>query len=303
MAAANNKQAVMAKTGDTNIAKSNPKKDMEFYIGKYQPEIAKALPSVLTPERFTRIAITAIAKNPQLAASTPASFIGAMLQAAQLGLEVNTQLGQAYLIPFKNGQTGEQETQFQLGYKGLIELAHRSGEIKEIYAEAVYPADEFSYSLGLDRALNHVPAMDHGDEEPIYYYAVWKLVNGGFGFVVMSKSDIISHAKKYSQAYKTSFSPWKSNFDAMAKKTVIKQALKYAPIKVEFVRQMAADETVKTEIGADMLDVEGERLILDDANYEVIDEATGEVTETSEDNALGPDLAEVERKLAGVAVQ
>ena len=279
--AADNKSAVLAKAGNTA---QTEKKDMKHWIKAYQPEIAKALPSVITPERFERMALTAIAKNEKLAASTPASFIGAMLQAAQLGLEPNSPLGQAYLIPFYNSSSKCQEAQFQIGYKGLIELAYRSGEITEIYAEAVYPSDTFEYNLGLKRDLKHIPAMDHGAEEPTYYYAVWKLVNGGFGFAVMSRSDIVSHAKRYSQAYGTQYTPWKTNFDAMAKKTVIKQALKYAPIKVEFVRQLAADETVKTEISADMMDIEGERLVLDDVGFEVIDDETGEIVEPSSDD-------------------
>ena len=298
-----NKDKVMAAV-QTAGAKDTERKDMKYWVVKYQPEIAKALPSVITPERFERMALTAIAKNSKLAEATPGSFIGAMLQAAQLGLEPNTPLGQAYLIPFYNGKTKQQEVQFQLGYKGLIELAYRSGEIREIYAEAVYPSDTFEYHLGLARDLRHIPALDHGSEEPIYYYAVWKLVNGGFGFAVMSMAEVKSHVQRYSEAAKKGYSPWQDNFDSMAKKTVIKQALKYAPIKVEFVRQLTADETVKTEIASDMLDVEGERLILDDVDFEVVDEETGEVAQPSKDSekneggTLTPDqLAEVERSL------
>ena len=299
--AQDNKAAVMAKAGVNAPAKAGEAKDMKYWVAKYQPELAKALPSVITPERFERMALTAIAKNDKLAASTPASFIGAMLQAAQLGLEPNTPLGQAYLIPFFNGKTKQQETQFQLGYKGLIELAYRSGEIKEIYAEAVYPSDSFEYNLGLDRDLRHVPAMDHGDEQPVYYYAVWKLVNGGFGFAVMSRGDIESHAKKYSQAYATASSPWRTNFDAMAKKTVIKQALKYAPIKVEFVRQLAADETVKTEIAPDMMDVEGSRLILDDGAFEVVDDETGEIIDGSKNIGAAEGMGKPDTDIAAGA--
>ena len=100
------------------------------------PEIKKALPSVMTPERFTRIALSALNNTPQLQACTPMSFLAALLNAAQLGLEPNTPLGQAYLIPYKNH--GRLECQFQIGYKGLIDLAYRNGQMQMIHAQAVY---------------------------------------------------------------------------------------------------------------------------------------------------------------------
>lgn len=114
---------------------------MQDYIKKMQGEIAKALPSVLTPERFTRITLSALSTNAKLAETTPKSFLGAMMTAAQLGLEPNTPLGQAYLIPFRNH--GVLECQFQLGYKGLIDLAYRSGDVSTIQAHTVYANDEF----------------------------------------------------------------------------------------------------------------------------------------------------------------
>ena len=146
----NNPQAVIAKK------KEEPKTMMQWIKG-YEGQIAKALPSVMTPERFSRIAMTAVTKSPTLGRCTPGSFMGALLTAAQLGLEPNTPLGQAYLIPYKN--KGVLECQFQLGYRGLIGLAHRSGELRSIEAHIVYENDEFEYELGLEPKLKHVPAM------------------------------------------------------------------------------------------------------------------------------------------------
>ena len=98
---------------------------LQHYIKQMEKEVKKALPSVMTPERFTRIVLSALSTNPKLAETTPQSFLGAMMTAAQLGVEPNTPLGQAYLIPYRN--KGVMECQFQLGYKGLIDLAYRSG--------------------------------------------------------------------------------------------------------------------------------------------------------------------------------
>lgn len=112
-----------------------------------EPEIKRALPAILTPERFTRMALSAVNNTPELANCTPMSFIAALMNAAQLGLEPNTPLGQAYLIPYKN--KGTLECQFQLGYKGLIDLAYRTGQIQIIQAQAVREFDYLNISMVL----------------------------------------------------------------------------------------------------------------------------------------------------------
>ena len=106
------KDALEKKATDTQVAAP---KNIKQWITAMQPQIEKALPSVITPERFTRMALTAVSMNPELGACTPESFCGAMMQAAQLGLEPNTPLGQAYLIPYNNSRKGTKEAQFQLG--------------------------------------------------------------------------------------------------------------------------------------------------------------------------------------------
>lgn len=244
---------------------------MQQYIKQMEGEIKKALPSVITPERFTRIVLSALSTNPKLAETTPQSFLGAMMTAAQLGLEPNTPLGQAYLIPFRNH--GVMECQFQLGYKGLIDLAYRSGEVSVIQAQVVYENDEFSYAFGLEPSLKHIPTTgDRG--KPSHVYAVFRTKDGGYGFEVMSMDDVRAHAKKFSKAYGNG--PWQTNFEEMAKKTVLKKVLKYAPLKSDFVRGVAQDETVKTDISEDMYSVPS--MVID---YEV-DEETGEVIDLSE---------------------
>lgn len=241
-----------AKANNTAVTENKQPKNMKDWIMAMKPQIEAALPSVITTERFTRMALTAVSSNPKLANCTPKSFMGALMNAAQLGLEPNTPLGQAYLIPYKN--KGVDEVQFQIGYKGLVELAHRSGEFKNIEARVVYENDEFEYEYGLEPKLVHRPAKSNRGK-PIYYYAVFTLVNGGFGFEVMSKEDIDIHKNKYSQAAGSKYSPWNTAYDSMAKKTALKQVLKYAPIKTEFARKINEDETIKSEISSDMGDI------------------------------------------------
>ncbi|MEE1357657.1 MAG: recombinase RecT, partial [Clostridia bacterium] len=220
-----------------------------------------------------RMVLSAISVNPKLAQCTPSSFLGAMMSAAQLGLEPNTPLGQAYLIPYKN--RGVDEVQFQIGYKGLIDLAYRSGEVELVQAHIVYENDDFTLEYGLEPKLVHKPA-DRDRGEPIKVYAMFKTKSGGYGFDVMSMDEVRRHAEKYSQAYKSGFSPWKSNFEEMAKKTVLKRVLKYAPLKSDFVRAVVQDESIKNEISEDMYSVQNENVF--EAEYTEVNTETGEVS-------------------------
>jgi len=262
-------------------AAAGGRQSMQQYIKQMEGEIAKALPSVITPERFTRIVLSALSTNKKLQETTPQSFLGAMMTAAQLGVEPNTPLGQAYLIPYRN--KGVLECQFQLGYKGLIDLAYRSGEVSVIQAHTVYANDEFEYSFGLEPTLHHVPALsDRGD--PIAFYAMFRTKDGGYGFEVMSMDDMRQHARRYSKSYESG--PWQTSFEEMAKKTVLKRVLKYAPLKSDFVRQVAQDETIKTQISADMYEVPAEDVEI--VSAVTVDETTGEVLDAEPVSEYAP---------------
>ena len=256
-------------------AKKKAPKSIQDYIDVMKPAIQAALPSVMTPERFSRITLSALSANPKLKECTPQSFLGAMMTAAQLGLEPNTPLGQAYLIPFR--KHGLMECQFQLGYKGLIDLAYRSGEVSIIQAHTVYENDDFQYELGLDPKLRHVPAKSNRGK-PVAYYAMFKTKDDGYGFQVMSADEVNEHARKFSKSFEDG--PWQTNLDEMAKKTVLKKVLKYAPLKSDFARGVAQDETTKVDISADMADIP------DMTEYVDVDPETGEViTQEATENA------------------
>lgn len=261
--------------------KKRPQSIMQW-VQVMKPQIAKALPSVITPERFTRIAMTAVSSNPKLAECTPQSFCGALMQAAQLGLEPNTPLGQAYLIPYRNH--GTMEASFQIGYQGLIALAHRSGEFKNITAHEVCQNDECEYEYGLEPKLTHKPALQ--DRGPVIaYYAVYTLTNGGYEFLVMSKEDVEKHARRFSKSFNNG--PWQTNFDEMAKKTAIKALLKYAPISTEFARKTVSDEaTINAVPGDNGMELRQEDFV-DVAEVDV------KVTDTSDEAEINPETGEV----------
>lgn len=205
-----------------------------------QKEISKALPAAvkasMSPERFARIAISAIQKTPKLAETSPQSFMISLMQAAQLGLEPNSPLGQAYLIPYGN------ETTFQIGYKGLLALAYRNPGVAVIQARTVYENDEFSVEYGLHEDIKHKPTLgERGD--PIGYYAFYRMKDGSGSFCFMSRPEMEDFRRQYTKANRPD-TPWNTAFDAMAKKTVIKRLLKYAPIGGDLQAAIAADETV-----------------------------------------------------------
>lgn len=248
---------------------------MEHMLTLMATEIKRALPENIKSERFQRIALTAFNGNPKLQECNPTSFLAAMMQSAQLGLEPNTPLGQAYLIPFKDGKSQEMRVQFQIGYKGLLDLANRTREYKAIYCHTVHENDEFDISYGLDQKLIHKPYLEGDRGQAIGYYAVYKLINGGEGFSYMTKEEILNHAQKFSKTFK--FGPWQTDFDAMAKKTVLKQALKYAPLATELQQATAIDEktvndeAVKTKSEDKFIEVDWADVT------ETVNEETGEI--------------------------
>ncbi|MEL3905533.1 MAG: recombinase RecT [Treponema sp.] len=199
-----------------------------------------ALPKHITPDRMVRIAMTAVTKNPLLAKCTLESFFGSLLTAAQLGLEVNTPLGEAYLIPYYNTKKQVYECQFQLGYQGALSLAYRSGQFRRIKAVVVHEGDDFAYCYGINPELKHI---QNGDEEktPTHVYALYELKNGGYDFEVWDWKRVEAHAKKYSKSYNDSRSSWQTAPEEMAKKTVLTKLLKYAPRSIELFGAIQKD--------------------------------------------------------------
>lgn len=241
-------------------------------------QFATALPKHINSDRFVRIAITTIRQNPKLAQCNQESLLGALMVSAQLGLEPGV-LGQCYLIPYGR------ECQFQIGYKGMIELLRRSGQLKDIYAYSVYENDEFEMTYGLDRDLKHKPNLQNKGNF-IGCYCVAVLKDDARAFEYMTKEEIEAHGKKFSKTYGNG--PWKTDFEAMAHKTVVKKMLKWLPVSVEFLEMANKDE--KTFKVADEKTGETEEIIVLEDGM-VVNGETGEVIEEPKDN--GKDMDKV----------
>lgn len=252
------KAALAEKAAGQTNKPMTPEQTIRHYLQKMAPEIKRALPKHLDADRLTRIALTTIRQTPKLLDCNIQSLLAAVMQSAQLGLEPNI-LGQAYIIPYGK------EAQFIIGYRGMIDLARRSGHIESIYAHPVYDQDEFDYEYGLNPKLRHKPAM--GDRGKfIGAYGVAKFKDGGYHFEFMPKSEI---DKRRDRSKAKNSGPWVTDYEEMACKTVIRHMFKYLPISVEIMKQVEhTDETVKTEIAPDMTEV---------PNIIEVDYETGEV--------------------------
>ena len=266
------KNSLTVNNGTTAVAEKKSKTIFDV-IQAGAKQFATALPKHINSERFVRIAITTIRQNPKLAQCSQESLLGALMVSAQLGLEPGT-LGQCYLIPFENKKAGTVECQFQIGYKGLIELLRRSGQLSDIYSYTVYENDDFNIEYGLSRTLTHKPNFDERGEIK-GFYAVAILKDGAKAFEYMTKDEVIHHEEKYRKgSYKNDV--WNKNFEEMAQKTVVKKLLKWLPVSVEFLEMAAKDE--KTFKVADERTGETEEIIVLDDGM-VVNEETGEVVE------------------------
>lgn len=227
---------------------------IQTLVQSMKEQFKRALPKHLDEDRMVRLLLTTLSKNPKLRNANQTSFLASSMEAAQLGLEPNTSLGECFIIPYENKKTKEVMAEFQIGYKGILKLAHNTKQYKSIYAEPVYANDKFSYKLGLFKDLVHEPA-DIPEGPPTHYYAVYHLQNGGYDFKVISTGAIRAHAQKYSKSYSYSSSPWQTDFDSMALKTVLLAAMKFAPKSIEVARALEADGTTKLELSENMSDV------------------------------------------------
>jgi recombination protein RecT len=250
--AKNNGELLSKINGNASKAVAVPSDNIASYLQRddVKQQIALALPKHLTSDRLARVALTTIRLNPTLAECNTASLMAAIMQSAQLGLEPGL-LGHAYFVPFnrKIKQAGQpdrwvKDVQFIIGYRGLIDLARRSGAIVTIAADVIGSKDKFTYRKGFDEVLEHEPSyIDRGEIIAAYAYATTK--DGGRYAVVMNKQEIekIRRRSKAADA-----GPWVSDWEEMAKKTVLRRLSKYLPMSIEFA-QVDAEDSKKEAIG------------------------------------------------------
>lgn len=207
------------------------KQKLNDILGKNAPSFASSL-------------IQVVNQNAMLKEAEPNSIMSAAMMAATLKLPINNNLGFAYIIPFRNNKEKITEAQFQIGYKGFIQLAMRTGEFKHIAVTEVYEGQliEENPLTGYEFDWSVKPAQD---ALPVGYVAYFRLLNGFEATNYMSREQVQNHANRYSQSFKRNYGPWKDNFDGMAMKTVLKLLLsKFAPMSIEVHNAIEKDQSV-----------------------------------------------------------
>lgn len=258
------------------LAKQNIQ-SLHGLIKQQEKGIQSIAASHVNPKRLAKLVLACVSKTPALAQCTPTSVMRALMQCAELGLEPGSATGEAYLVPYKT------ECQLIPGYRGLISLAFRSGQIKSISAVTVHQGDTFEYERGLEPKLRHVPSMevDKSNSNMTHAYCVIQLMSGGVVYDVMTTKEInaIRGRSKASNS-----GPWVSDYLEMAKKTVVRRTIKYAPMSVEMARTLAIDDHVTGLVQSDGIDAY-------DVEFDDLDPETGEIIEKPESGGKAAEIA------------
>jgi recombination protein RecT len=260
-------------------------------IAPFRETFEKALPAIrsilpttiakyLTPERMVKIVLVAMNRNPGLLACTSDSILRCIMDSAELGLELGGPLGHAYLVPFRNSETGKTDAQLIVGYRGYITLARRSGEIQSVESHVIHKNDAFTVRWGTEPALTHVPTFEGEPGAPLGAYVIARFKDGGQHVELMTIAEI-NKIRARSKAGKSG--PWVTDYEEMCRKTVVRRAAKYWPISTELARAIEIDNTVDTGEGA-----------------LTFDPTTGELAETTAEPDNGKGVKALKAKLQTV---
>lgn len=227
----------------------SPAKQLQQVLHRSWDRIAAVMPREMNEQRLYQMFVSAINREPKLAECTVESVLSCFMRCTSLGLEPSNVngLGMAYILPYgnKNYRTGQSEATLIIGYKGMLTLARRSGDLKSIHAQAVYEGDEFEYwedehgqhfKFRANRNAEHDPAK----LTDVYVNA--QLTNGGFVFEHMTRAEVDAIMRR-SPSASAKATPWKTDYEAMALKTVIRRSFRYLPVSTEAQHAVTADES------------------------------------------------------------
>jgi recombination protein RecT len=253
-----------------NMSQSNNKLVLAHKQALSNPKVLQALNETipqtikkyLTPERLTRVMLSAISRSPTLAQCTPMSVLKSVMESASLGLEpVGGTLGRAYLVPYRNNKNGGQhEAQLIIGYRGLIELARRSGQILSIEAHIIHSNDDYQIEYGLESKLKHKPTLSKDPGDMVAVYAVATLSDGSKQFEIMTKTQVDA-IKDRSRAGRSG--PWVSDYNEMARKTVVRRLCKYLPMTIDMAKALDIENRAETGESTGIIDIDIQDLDLD----------------------------------------
>ena len=251
-------QLAQAAQGRT-LQKATPQDGIQRMLKHAWPRIEAVMPKHMSSERLFQLAVSTINQTPQLAECDSASLLSCVMKCSALGLEPSAVdgLGRAYILPYRNH--GRMQATFILGYKGIIDLARRSGQLVSIHAQAVYEGDSFDFWEDEEgQHFSFRPNRDavHAPQKLTDVYMTARLKDGGRVFEHMSKAEVDAIRKRSKAANK---GPWVTDYEAMALKTVIRRAARYLPMSTQAQEAVAADESTPdyTGVFSPIIDAEG----------------------------------------------
>lgn len=247
------------------ITKPKNINEMSQFLAARMSQIKSVVASNLTPEKMCRIALNELRTNKylmQAALNNPMSLVNSVIQASHLGLEIGGTLGQAYLVPFKG------EVKMMPGYRGLISLARRSGDISSINAEIAYEHDVFDLELGIQAKVKHKPKLDGDRGTPVLVYMVAHFKDGGYHFEWMTISDVMKVKARSASVKSGKESPWDTDESEMIKKTVIRRGWKYLPMSIEMQKAAIVDSAIEQDKN---IVIDGDSFVVDQETGEIID--------------------------------
>jgi recombination protein RecT len=294
--------------------KENPTPELALLktLEKLKPQLRDALPRSMDADRFARVVMTEVRKTPRLLECQPASFLAAVFTAAQIGLEIGSHLGEAFVVPFRNNRAGRTDATLIIGYKGLVKLMWESEQIASLSDVIVHAKDAIEYKQGDEESILHRPfvppvellaklstakvqmtdaekeALDPGPA--IAYYAIIETKGGGRRRAFMWASDAVRHRDAFARNATKEDSVWRTNFDAMALKTVIRRAAKLAPRSIEkpsLQQAIALDELAEAGVEQGLALPAGSEAVVQPSGLSLAAFATAE-TVSAEDDAKPP---------------
>ena len=232
-------RARAAATGGGVATRDDAPQSLAALIDRMKPEMSKALPGHLTPERFARLALTTLRRTPGLVRTTPESFLGAIMTCAQLGLEPGGPLNETYLVPYGK------ETQLIVGYQGLVKLFWQSPMAASIDSQVVYERDDFDYAYGSGAFLRHRPYRGpEGRGEVVAYWAQATLKNGAAPFVVLTPEE----CRDLRGGNTGPSGKIKDPQRWMERKTAIRQLVKMLPKSTELSAALEVDGGIRKDV-------------------------------------------------------
>lgn len=293
------------------VEKKSPEATLMGTLEKLKPQLKDALPRSMDADRFARIVMTEVRKNPKLLECAPASFLAAVFTAAQIGLEIGSHLGEAFVVPFRNNRKGAVEATLIIGYKGLVKLLWESEQVASLSDVMVRAKDVIEYRQGDEERIVHQPytppidllsklaegkeltkeqreALDAGPV--VAYYCIIETRGGGRRRAFMWRSDAERHKEQFARNADRDDSVWKTNFDAMAMKTVIRRAAKLAPRSIErpsLQQAIALDELAEAGVEQNLALPEGASGVVRPAGLSLAS-FTGAETVSAENDAKEP---------------